>query len=38
MSNCDFFIVECLIGEQSSGHPQEVQVGHWMENFQSKWD
>ena len=38
MSSCDFFIAEGLTGKQSSGHPQEVQVGRWMENFRSKGD
>ena len=38
MSSYDFFIAECLIGGHSLGHPQEVQAGHWMENFRSKED
>ena len=33
MSNGDFFTVECPIGGQSSGHSQEVQAGHCMENY-----
>ena len=33
MSSGDFFTAECPAGGQSSGHSQEAQASHWMENF-----